>query len=479
MIGAGIRAQDAEAPAIPREFRAAWVATVDNIDWPSNRNLDPAQQQAEMLHILDTAVALKLNAIILQVRPSCDAMYPSKLEPWSEYLTGRQGRPPSPLYDPLKMWVEEAHKRGLELHCWFNPYRVYLKAQKGPFAKNDIKNTHPEIVRKYGEFLWLDPGAPVTQNHSLAVIRDVVHRYDIDGVHIDDYFYPYPEKGQDFPDEPTYEHYRDTGGTLARPDWRRENVDTFVEKLYNTVKAEKKWVKFGISPFGIWRPGYPASIKAGVDSYAELYADSRKWLTEGWCDYLSPQLYWPIAQTAQSFPTLLNWWVSQNAKGRHIWPGLYTGRLGTEEGRAWPLKEILGQVSLTRDGPEDPGQVHFSMKVFLQNRQNINGALENGDYLHRALVPASSWLGDEKPAAPKVKLSKSDDGKWVISLSPGSHDAVRFYTIRVKAGGWLEPRVTSDREVTLSLDSGVTPEVVSVTAVDRVENESAATTLTP
>jgi len=262
--------QDADPPAIPREFRAAWVATVDNIDWPSSRTLTPDQQRSEMIHILDTAVSLRLNAIIFQVRPACDALYDSKLEPWSEYLTGRQGRAPSPYYDPLEFAVREAHARGIELHCWFNPYRAGHPAQRGPYALSHIRYRHPEIVKNYGRYLWLDPGEPLVQKHSLDVIRDVVRRYDIDGVHIDDYFYPYPEDGQEFQDQASYKRYQNGGGDLGLHDWRRQNVDHFVESAYKTIKSEKPWVKFGISPFGIYRPGIPETIKAGVDQYDEL-----------------------------------------------------------------------------------------------------------------------------------------------------------------------------------------------------------------
>ncbi len=396
--------QISEPPQIPREFRAAWVATVANIDWPSKKGLSTADQKAEMLRILDTAVALKLNAIVFQVRPACDAIYDSKLEPWTEYLTGEQGRAPNPYYDPLEFAVEEAHKRGLELHCWFNPYRASLQSQS-PLSKTHIGKTHPEIVRQYSHFLWLDPGEPLVQKHSLAVIRDVVKRYDIDGVHIDDYFYPYPEGGQDFPDSASYQRYVDQGGSLGKADWRRDNVNQFVHNLYTTIKSVKPWVKFGISPFGIYRPGNPASIKAGLDQYAELYADAKMWLNEGWCDYFSPQLYWPIAQKAQSYPVLLDWWISQNFKGRHIWPGIYTGRVGTDEGKTWNRKEILDQIALTRTRSGATGEVHFSMKVFLRNAQGINEALSNGLYADRALVPASpeAWPGHACRAQVQVR----------------------------------------------------------------------------
>ena len=209
-------------PKPMREFRGVWVATVANMDWPSKPGLSTDEQQREMIAILDRARELKFNAIILQVRTSCDAFYPSELEPWSEYLTGQQGKAPEPFYDPLKMWIEQAHARGLELHAWFNPFRARHPAATTN-AANHISKTHPEWVKQYGKYQWLDPGEPATREHTLRVIRDVVAKYDVDGVHFDDYFYPYPEKGEDFPDEASWQRYQKSGGKLSRADWRRSN----------------------------------------------------------------------------------------------------------------------------------------------------------------------------------------------------------------------------------------------------------------
>src|SRR5438128_2395687 len=309
-----------EPPPAMREMRGMWVATVTNIDWPSKPGLSCEEQQKEMIAILDRARELKFNAIILQVRTSCDAFYPSDLEPWSEYLTGQQGKPPEPFYDPLAMWIEQAHARGLELHAWFNPFRA-----RHPAAKSDspqhISKTHPELVKQYGKYQWLDPGEPAAREHTLKVFRDVVHRYDIDGVHIDDYFYPYPEKGVDFPDEASWQRYQKSGGKLSRADWRRQNINDLIEKTYAMIKQEKPHVKFGISPFGIWKPGFPAAV-AGFNQYDSLYADAKLWLNKGWCDYFTPQLYWRISATSQPYKGLLDWWISENSKGRNIYPGL-------------------------------------------------------------------------------------------------------------------------------------------------------------
>src|SRR6185437_4058133 len=273
-------------PAPEREFRGVWIATVANIDWPSKPGLSTAQQKAELISLLNHAEQLKLNAVIFQVRPACDAMYVSKIEPWSEYLTGVMGKPPEPFYDPLAFAIAEAHKRGMELHAWFNPYRALHKSHIGNIAPNHISKTHRELVRSYGEYLWLDPGEPAVQEYSLPVVMDVVKRYDIDGVQFDDYFYPDPSNNgnRDFPDETS-------------------------------------WKKYGVAPFGIWRPGDPPQI-TGTDAYNKYYADSRKWLVDGWVDYFSPQLYWRIEPKEQSFPVLLNWWAQQNIKHRNLWPGL-------------------------------------------------------------------------------------------------------------------------------------------------------------
>ena len=283
-------------PPTPREFRAVWVATVANIDWPSKPGLSTWDQQRELIAILDRAQSLRMNAVIFQVRPGADAMYASPYEPWARFLTGRQGRAPEPPWDPLAFAVEQAHQRGMELHAWFNPYRAAYARDSLP-ARTHISKTNPGLVRSYGTFLWMDPGDPEVRRRSLRAIVDVVKRYDVDGVHIDDYFYPYPEtdggKKIDFPDSATYARYLKAGGKLAKDDWRRDNVNKLVEALYKGVHAAKPQVRVGISPFGIWRPGFPPSVK-GFDAYAEIYADSKKWLQNGWADYVVPQLYWPI-----------------------------------------------------------------------------------------------------------------------------------------------------------------------------------------
>ena len=311
------------------------------------------------------------------------------------------GKPPSPYYDPLQFAIEEAHKRGLELHAWFNPYRARQPSAKSSVSANHISRTRPQLVKQYGRYLWLDPGEKEVQNHSLNVVMDVVKRYDIDGVHFDDYFYPYKEKDGlgnelDFPDDASWKRFG-AGGKMSRSDWRRENVNAFIQRVYQSIKATKPSVKFGISPFGIWRPGFPKQI-VGLDAYEKLYADSRKWLANGWVDYFAPQLYWAIQPSEQSYPVLLKWWAEQNPKGRHLWPGLDA----TKVGRKWTAEEIVNQVRLTRKQTDTPGEVFWSMKSLMLDRGRLADTLRNDVFAQPALVPASPWLNKQSPSKPKV-----------------------------------------------------------------------------
>jgi uncharacterized lipoprotein YddW (UPF0748 family) len=466
-------------PPPQREFRGVWVATVDNIDWPSKRGLPADQQKEELLKILDRAAQLKLNAVIFQVRPACDALYASKYEPWSEYLTGQMGRAPDPYYDPLAFAVEEAHKRGLELHAWFNPYRAHHPSGKSPISEDHVSKTHPEIVRQYGRHLWLDPGERETQEHSLNVLMDVVKRYDIDGVHLDDYFYPYRERDEsgsliEFPDEPSWQRYRQSGGTLSREDWRRQNVNTFIQRVYRAVKKEKPWVKFGVSPFGIWRPGNPPQIK-GFDPYAELYADARKWLVNGWLDYLVPQLYWPIAQTAQSYPVLLKWWVEQNPQGRHIWPGNYAGRVGDGSKTAWKADEIVKQIEATRRQPGATGNVFFSMKSLMENRGNLADRLISGPYAQPALVPACPWLGKGRPGKPRITENRhAGESGCHLAWEPTGPEKPWLWVVQTRLGGkwvtFIQPARTRTFELQLKGPAGP-DDRFAVSAVNRWGNQ--------
>ncbi|MGD8868596.1 MAG: family 10 glycosylhydrolase, partial [Gemmatimonadales bacterium] len=270
-------------PHAQREFRAAWVASVANINWPSQPGLPVEEQKREAIELLDLLERHHYNAVVFQVRPQADALYESELEPWSYYLTGEQGKAPHPYYDPLEFWIEAAHDRGLELHAWLNPYRAHHR-EGGPITEHSIVRTRPDLVVELKDgFWWMDPGQEDTKKHSLAVVMDIVRRYDVDGIHFDDYFYPYPSTNhdEDFPDDASWNRYKSGGGKLSRDDWRRANINDFIESVYKGIKREKPRVKFGLSPFGIWRPHHPESIE-GFDQYGQMYADARLWLNEGW-----------------------------------------------------------------------------------------------------------------------------------------------------------------------------------------------------
>jgi uncharacterized lipoprotein YddW (UPF0748 family) len=476
-----------EAPQADREFRGVWVATVANIDWPSKPGLTTEEQKNEAITILDTVVALHLNAIVFQVRPHCDAMYASRLEPWSYYLTGQQGKPPDPYYDPLAFWIEEAHKRGIELHAWFNPYRAHL-GSGGDITDSSIVRRRPDLANDVGGGMyWLDPGKKEVQDYSYNVVMDVVRRYDIDGVHFDDYFYPYGN-GK-FPDDETWADYQKSGGSLSREDWRREAVNTFIERVYDGIKREKPYVKFGISPFGIGRPGSPPSIH-GFDQYSVLYADAILWYQKGWMDYWSPQLYWPINQIPQSFPVLLGWWARENTRHRNLWPGMIIGRMTDEKG----ADEIINQIMIERGFVADnPGHIHFSIKAFLRDSSALNAGLKSGPYQRQALVPPSPWLDDNAPSPPTVTVTVTNDTTLVVSWTHGNPGAVFHWVVYYQFGSSWEYAILNSQDRLVAIQSSrivserpragqrdekaqVKMEYVTriaVSAVDRLGNESA------
>ncbi len=460
----------AQLPKPKREFRAAWIATVTNIDWPSRPGLPVSKQKEEAIAILDKAAELHLNALIFQVRPHCDALYKSPLEPWSWYLTGKEGEAPDPFYDPLSFWIGEAHRRGIELHAWFNPYRAH-HPEGGAISDQSIIKTRPELVRKLkAGYWWLDPALNETKEYTTSVVMDVVKRYDINGVHFDDYFYPYPSynKGGDFPDGKAWDAYRRSGGGLPRGDWRRRNVNDLIETLHEQIKAVKPHVKFGISPFGIWRPRHPPSIR-GLDQYNVLYSDAKLWLREGWVDFMTPQLYWSTGSMQQSFPLLLRWWHEQNLLQRNLWPGLYTNKR--------TIAEIINQVMITRAfDPVAPGQVHFSMKAFLDKKSERVESLTRGPYRRAALVPPSPWLDSTAPPSPKITAERNQE-KLVISWPRESGtDVFRWVLYCKKKGRWSYEIINScdieeDHRITKN-DPRNTITHVALSSVDRTGNES-------
>ncbi|HYG34124.1 MAG TPA: family 10 glycosylhydrolase, partial [Clostridia bacterium] len=406
--------------------------------------------------------------IIFQVRPACDAMYASSFEPWSEYLSGVMGKPPEPFYDPLAFAVEEAHRRGLELHAWFNPYRARHIIVRSPVCSSHISKTRPELVRQYGKYLWLDPGEQAVQDYSLKVVMDVVQRYDIDGVHFDDYFYPYKEKDGagrevDFPDNASWNRFG-RNGKLDREDWRRENVNQFIQRAYKSIKTAKPWVKFGISPFGIWRPKNPPQIQ-GYDAFGKLYADARKWLENGWLDYCAPQLYWGINPPEQSFPVLLSWWGEQNKKHRHLMPGMDS----TKTSGRWQPQEIVNQIRITRQKPGVNGHIHWNMKSLLRNPA-LGEALQREVYAQPALIPALTWVSRATPEKPKLRVANSGNS-LAISWGCSKPEKVSRWVLQTRVGKtWITEVLPSGR-TSLVLERR-SPDFIALTAVDRFGNTS-------
>lgn len=446
-----------------REFRGVWVTTVWNTDWPSKPGLPTEQQQAELIVLLDQLQAMNFNALILQVRSEGDAVYASQLEPWSAWLTGTQGQPSNPFYDPLEFAITECHKRNIELHAWFNPYRARVSLNTTPPVHPHVAVTNPEYVYQYGNGTWMDPGAKVIQDRVDQVILDVVRRYDVDGIHLDDYFYPYPIAGQEFPDSETYAAYLSADGNLDLGDWRRDNINQLIQRLSAEIRALKSHVKFGISPFGIYRPGQPPQIK-GLDAYGQLYTDSKKWLTEGWVDYLAPQLYWRIDQTAQSYPVLLKWWTEMNSSRKHIYVG---NKLNQLDGKSWTLAEILNQIEISRSFWADLslGNIFFSMSDLRANRQEIYDNFKTETYAKPALVPTMQWLDAVPPAVPTGLVKQAGQLIW----NPTKDASIRGWTLYQKQGtGWTLWQILPATTTAVT----VPPGTYALCAVDRVANES-------
>jgi uncharacterized lipoprotein YddW (UPF0748 family) len=374
-----------------RECRGAWITTVSNLDWPLSKTLSTDAQKQQLIDILDKHKEAGLNAVFLQIRTNGDAFYPSDLAPWSDWLTGLQGRAPQPLYDPLAFAITEAHKRGLEFHAWFNPYRSVGNINTAVLADNHVAKKHPEWLLAFGNARILDPGLPDVRSHVTQVVMEVVRRYDIDGVHFDDFFYPYPSTGLSYNDDSTFTlHNR---GFSDRGNWRRDNVDLLIKTVSDSIKSVKPFVKFGISPFGIWQNKSTAqplgSDTRGLESYSEIYCDSKKWVQQGWIDYVTPQLYWYIGFSIADYGILLPWWV-QNASNRHIYVGQGAYRIGADSN--WNAGEMPRQLRLNRQkAPAIQGSIFFRTGNLTENVLGIRDSLMQNFYRKPALLPTMSW----------------------------------------------------------------------------------------
>ena len=473
-----------------REFRGVWVATVVNIDWPSRAGLDAASQQRELIQILDAHQRAGINAVMLQVRPAADALYARGREPWSRFLTGKQGQPPVPFYDPLAFAIEEARLRGMELHAWFNPYRATFDLKVEHTSRDHITRRHPEWFFTYGGKKLFNPGLPEVRDYIIQVVLDVVRNYDIDGVHFDDYFYPYPDKGKPLPDAGTYRiHGR---GFRNIDDWRRNNVDRLIQTLSDSIRSVKRHVKFGISPFGIWenKSHHPEGSESnGFSGYRQLYADARKWISEGWLDYINPQIYFPFNNRAAAFEKLTNWWTQYTAE-RHLYIGQAMYRV-TEQGAGWnDRRQLPNQIRYLRDQEHAHGSVFFSSKSLVNNLGGMRDTLQYNFYRYKALPPAMPWLDSVPPLAP-VDLSATPTGNHAITLrweapAPANdgEQAYGYVIYRFREGEEINLEraehilhISYDGSYTAYTDHTARQKGIYtyiVTALDRLKNESAA-----
>jgi uncharacterized lipoprotein YddW (UPF0748 family) len=404
-----------------REMRAVWIASVSNIDWPSKRGMSTADQQRELIELLDLVVAYHMNTIVLQVRPAADAFYPSPVEPWSQWLTGVQGKAPLPYYDPLEFAIIECRKRGIDIHIWLNPYRAEIDISRSSLAENHPYRQNPSWFVTYGRTRYFNPGLPETRNHVARVVADIVKRYNIDAIHFDDYFYPYPIAGVDFPDDDTFLKYPRGFAPSQKKEWRRDNVDLIIKQLQDTIKSIKPWVEFGISPFGVWRnfavDPRGSQTTAGASNYDDLYADILKWQKEGWIDYVTPQLYWHIGLPAADYAVLAQWW-SDNTYGCPLYIGHSLYKL--EENSPFiqwrSSEEISRQLDIIRATPNIQGSMFFSAKTLRSNTLGLKERLLSNHYHTKALPPINNRVQQitvEPPLNPVMVVAKNQlKFKW-------------------------------------------------------------------
>lgn len=463
-----------------RELRAVWIATVGNIDWPSRQGLSAQQQQQEFINRLNFLQRSGFNAVIVQVRPAADAFYESPFEPWSRYLSGKQGQPPFPKYDPLEFMLKETHKRNMEFHAWFNPFRALVSSNANPNPANHATRTHPNWVINYAGKSYFDPGNPEAREYILKVILDVVKRYDIDAVHIDDYFYPYPVGGKEFPDAASFSKYNNG---LSKADWRRNNVNLFVSQLNSNIKNEKSWVKFGVSPFGIWRNSSKdpeGSATRGSSCYDDLYSDIRLWLQNKWVDYVAPQLYWEHAHRVAPYEILLPWWKN-NCGGRNLFIGLGIYRMAESPSGVWAgPHEILKQIRDAR-AVNAGGIVMYSMSSFDKIGTALADSLQKQSYFGNiAIPPAMPWIKKNPPAAPVVTLTPSAQGsliQWTCSNS--TREPLKYLVYRFSDNEPVNLN-QSDNIIALTQSNSFLDKNANsfanaryvVTSVDRLWNES-------
>ncbi|MBG0831247.1 family 10 glycosylhydrolase [Planomonospora sp. ID67723] len=467
---------DAKYPK--RQLRGVWIATVNNIDWPTRTGLTAAQQRAEYVKLLDKAAKRRFNAVFVQVRPASDAFYRSALEPWSKFLTGTAGKDPG--WDPLPFLTAEAHKRGMEFHAWFNPYRAAYDTNVSRLPATHPARVHPDWVVKHEGRLYYNPGLPAVRDHVTAVIKDVVERYDVDGVHFDDYFYPYPGGGKKFADGDAFARY---GGGAKLADWRRANVNKLIAQVDRVVHATRKPVKFGISPFGIWRNKSndpTGSATSGMSAYDAIYADSRHWIRSGTVDYVMPQLYWPRGFRIADYDVLTPWWAKEvRGTGVHLYIGQALYRVGATDTPAWRKPgELPSHLTRNRAYPEVLGDVYFSARQVGGNPLGVMDRIARDHYSRPALMPLIKERGGRAPAGPDNVRIQGATLMWKASAGARAYAVYRVTSGEVGPCAVADARnlvavvpASAGTRQTFALPGGGT---YLVSALDRLHNESPA-----
>ncbi len=469
-----------------RELRGAWIATVANIDWPIDKNASSEKQMNELTLKLDKLKAAGINAVFFQVRTECDALYNSKYEPWSYWLTGEQGKSPNPFYDPLEFVITEAHKRGMELHAWFNPYRAVKTVGEYKISENHVSVTHPEWILDFKTYKMLNPGIPAVRNYISQIIADVVRRYNVDGIHFDDYFYPYTPKITN-EDAATYKKFK--GKFKDVDDWRRNNINQMVAEVYDTINSINPRIKFGISPFGIVENKF--ALTNGFESYKTIYCDPLNWLQNKTIDYVSPQLYWEIGNKAADYARLLPWWATV-ADDRQIYVGIFSTKMAASNYKG-SQKELEDQIRLSRQMIRTYGTVFFSAKSITENYSHFADSLKLY-YKYPALIPTMSWKDSVPPLQPdnltaaidsssillkwdKPKLASDGDSAWKYVIYkfdyPGQLNLDDAWHI-------LNVQNSDVTNFTDTTDAGKNIFVTyAITALDRMNNESRPVIISP
>ena len=481
LMAGGVFAQVQTGSAYPkREFRAAWIQSVNG----QFRGMPTEKLKQNLIGQLNSLQKAGINAIIFQVRPEADALYASRLEPWSRFLTGVQGKAPEPYWDPMQFMIDECHKRGMEFHAWINPYRTKTTL-KSELAPNHVYNIHPEWFVTYGDQLYFDPALPESRRHICMVVSDIVSRYDVDAIHMDDYFYPYPIKGKDFPDDASFARFG--GGFSNKGDWRRSNVNVLIKKLHETIREIKPWVKFGVSPFGIYRneSSDPLGSKTkGLQNYDDLYADVLLWAREGWIDYNIPQIYWHIGHPVADYETLVKWWA-RNTENRPLFIGQSVmNTVQNADPKNPSINQLPRKMALQRAYQTIGGSCQWPASAVVENVGKYREALIAEYHKYPALPPVFDFIDTEAPAkVRKMKPVWTEDGYILFWTAPKYKEemnrAVQYVVYRFNDKEKVnidDPShivaITRDNFYKLPYEDGKTKYRYVVTALDRLHNES-------